>query len=520
MILNMTWSGLRCSFVGIVLAVTGMTAEAAVQRMGIAPGVYNIAANAASNVAAFCFDLTRDSPSASTTFSEVLTDPGKAFVRIGGERMSLDEAISEKKVEIKGMQPTLAEIVQRANDPEILSHYRPEQRRALKNLATEWNNLSDEEKAEAESALASQFATIGDHTKLEILNHTNQPISLEVDDSTIFGQTGETADNLPANLLIQGGGQDKLQKQVWEETTSRYQSLLRDAGFLNDTIDGKLGDKTEEALLEFQTASGLEVTGQIDKTTEDALARAAENQKAIAELNRTNQHGFLTAIVHSVSASGHSFYRLSFGQGRARYVNSMDQLRQALSEAARGDGATRAFLIPEGFSSDAQEALSVSVKNQNRFQPEKLNIQVADLHGLPIKEDPVFGGRVTDLITDDTEPIVQTIRSQEFYSKPVAFKLESGERLSVTITARTKELIAQLIEHIRTVISNLRAAINGASPTNLHQLRPVDIVNIALLDLQHDLNISTKELRRRVEVEMGGVQVVLYQRRLKERFIE
>ena len=55
------------------------------------------------------------------------------------------------------------------------------------------------------------------------------------------------------------------------ETVRRAQKILQSEGFDPGPINGVLGPKTEEALLEFQQKHGIEATGWLDRETRAKL---------------------------------------------------------------------------------------------------------------------------------------------------------------------------------------------------------------------------------------------------------
>ena len=54
---------------------------------------------------------------------------------------------------------------------------------------------------------------------------------------------------------------------------SGVQGRLRNLGFYHGPIDGELSDELKKALREFQERHKIKVTGEIDKTTRDALKK-------------------------------------------------------------------------------------------------------------------------------------------------------------------------------------------------------------------------------------------------------
>jgi peptidoglycan hydrolase-like protein with peptidoglycan-binding domain len=49
------------------------------------------------------------------------------------------------------------------------------------------------------------------------------------------------------------------------------QARLQQRGFYNSAVDGTYGPRTQQAILDFQAAEGLPMTGEIDQETLNAL---------------------------------------------------------------------------------------------------------------------------------------------------------------------------------------------------------------------------------------------------------
>jgi len=96
-----------------------------------------------------------------------------------------------------------------------------------------------------------------------------------------------TADNAAADpvtvevpVLIKEGGllsQDK-------PDAGGIQRALKDLGYYQGEIDGKLGPKSKAAIREFQSKTGLAVDGKVGPKTWAALREALENRAVPAEL--------------------------------------------------------------------------------------------------------------------------------------------------------------------------------------------------------------------------------------------
>ena len=71
-----------------------------------------------------------------------------------------------------------------------------------------------------------------------------------------------------------GGGVASAPSVLNEKPTARrIQSALKQAGFYDGSVDGKVGPKTKEAIRSFQQANGLKVDGKVGPQTWTQLAR-------------------------------------------------------------------------------------------------------------------------------------------------------------------------------------------------------------------------------------------------------
>jgi peptidoglycan hydrolase-like protein with peptidoglycan-binding domain len=109
--------------------------------------------------------------------------------------------------------------------------------------------------------------------------------SVEQRQSAIEGQTGESRESVgylkgkvdsrgPSTVVVTGaqGNEGYLYKSGKKSLTHKdIQLALKNAGFYNGTIDGKIGKNTKRAIREFQKTNGLEADGIIGPKTRDLL---------------------------------------------------------------------------------------------------------------------------------------------------------------------------------------------------------------------------------------------------------
>jgi peptidoglycan hydrolase-like protein with peptidoglycan-binding domain len=92
--------------------------------------------------------------------------------------------------------------------------------------------------------------------------------SVEQRQSAIEGQTGQSRE--PAGAQ---GNEGYLYKSGKKSLTHKdIQLALKNAGFYNGHIDGKIGKSTKKAIREFQKANGLKADGIVGKETKEKLA--------------------------------------------------------------------------------------------------------------------------------------------------------------------------------------------------------------------------------------------------------
>jgi murein L,D-transpeptidase YcbB/YkuD len=109
--------------------------------------------------------------------------------------------------------------------------------------------------------------------------------SVEQRQSAIEGQTGEARESVgylkgkvgsrgPSTIVVTGaqGNEGYLYKSGKKSLTHKdIQFALKNAGFYNGPIDGKIGKNTKKAIREFQKTNGLKADGIVGPKTRDLL---------------------------------------------------------------------------------------------------------------------------------------------------------------------------------------------------------------------------------------------------------
>lgn len=111
--------------------------------------------------------------------------------------------------------------------------------------------------------------------------------SLEQRQSVIESQSGESRESVgyvkgrlegiphgPSTVVVTGGtgNEGYLYKSGKASLTKKdIQIALKNAGYYNGPIDGKIGRNTKKAIKEFQKANGLKTDGKVGAKTKDLL---------------------------------------------------------------------------------------------------------------------------------------------------------------------------------------------------------------------------------------------------------
>ena len=110
-------------------------------------------------------------------------------------------------------------------------------------------------------------STTGKSKDLEMQGLRNQVTALE---SQASAKTEETASSEQAMAKTEASDTESLDKTD-QPTARQIQAALKNAGYYEGVIDGKLGKKTRRAVKEFQKANNLSVDGKVGPKTWAAL---------------------------------------------------------------------------------------------------------------------------------------------------------------------------------------------------------------------------------------------------------
>ena len=480
------------------LVLSKSTPAAAAQRMGLAAGVFEVAAASARAVPAFCFDQTAATPESATAFTRVLTDPSKVTVSFGSNSMTLQEALSNSKVSIRGTQASTTRTIQDYRDPAYLQHLPKDQRAHIRKIVQDWDHLSPEER----SAIQQIAALHGDFRHVVFVNHTDQPMTIRVASDTVLGGSGDEAP--PITSIPPSNDHDTTQHALWKLVTQRQQTWLSEAGFYSGPVDGDASDSFQAGIAFFQDAHGLPITGTVDAETEARLKVAAADQATIRSINKA-QVPYLVAQVQTLPHLGIQYRVLSDDGSTIYHGNSAPGLVQSMRDFAKRENVTTVYLVPDGLSHDRVNALSFSMDNVSAANGEGARIRVASDVQRPLASDSLFG-RTFHAIDDDGGDPVEL--GADKYEKSVTLRFTDNTSERLTVVGKTAQIVKQFIANMKYALTKVQAFLSrNPSSSNLITLRAADIVNLALAKTQQDLGMSAKQLRDQLRVEFGTMQI-------------
>jgi peptidoglycan hydrolase-like protein with peptidoglycan-binding domain len=83
--------------------------------------------------------------------------------------------------------------------------------------------------------------------------------------------SGSGSSGSASGTQMERGGHRQMGQEMSAEQIRMAQQQLKEAGFDPGPIDGQLGQKTAQAIREYQKSNGLPATGQLDEPTKELL---------------------------------------------------------------------------------------------------------------------------------------------------------------------------------------------------------------------------------------------------------
>lgn len=131
-----------------------------------------------------------------------------------------------------------------------------------------------------------------DPSTYDILNkqkYANAPVGENPTNASAEGVTEAAA----VNTAVSGGGTEQNTPVVPLDSNNRnidIQTALKNAGFYQGEIDGKIGPKTKKSIVEFQTSKSLKADGVVGPKTWQALSTflSATNSNTNSSTNTNN----------------------------------------------------------------------------------------------------------------------------------------------------------------------------------------------------------------------------------------
>jgi hypothetical protein len=259
------------------------------QRMGIPAGSFHLSPSGTEKISTYCMDFTREAPSEGIIYEKILTSPENTIVKIGDKQKTLQEAIDAKEVSIDGVSFSLPDLIIEMQRPAVLSRMSPEERVDIKEFINLYKTATPREKKLLEAEVKSIF-TEGDHTHMNLVNHTPYNVDVVFAQNTIVGQTkAENIGYLDCNSIMRGKP-SSVQPQIWQQHLMLHQRFLKDLGYYNGELDGRLGPQTKAAIKKFKEENNIiyneSTIKEIDAETEKKLIKQHDKWEETTFENR------------------------------------------------------------------------------------------------------------------------------------------------------------------------------------------------------------------------------------------
>ena len=246
------------------------------QKMAIPGGSsFEISPGSSRTVNAFCLDQARRPPSSSTRYRNVLTQHDGSTVEFeDGLTMSLQEAIAKEKIEITGRNLNFSDLVE-MSEHMSQSAVPPETINRLRFVRQVLNSLAPSDRELTEGVLDSLFTPtslqLGDYTKLVLINKSSSLATFRFRKTTVVGETAESLpgvdlSSVPLRALLKS--RYEIQAELWIRQLKEKLSVL---GYYKGSIDGQQNESLSQAIRRFQKDRDLKVSDDMDKATLETL---------------------------------------------------------------------------------------------------------------------------------------------------------------------------------------------------------------------------------------------------------
>jgi peptidoglycan hydrolase-like protein with peptidoglycan-binding domain len=480
------------------------------QRMGIAAGVFELAANAVESIPTYCLDFTRDSPTSTTAYSHILTDPEDARVVGNGISMSLGDAMKSGRIEIKGQDISTHDFLLLMNDPVFQQRLQmpADLRTDMRKLLTAWNQATPSEKKDIEESIAPVVAQLGlgDHTHLRIVSHFPQPVRLEVSRSAVVSPTAESAADVDTEHLgVAHDAEDQraMQSVTWQANTARQQAVLHYLGYYNGDVDGVPGRQTRAAVAKFQSENGRPATGVLDGPTNDILY-SRFNDRRLMVVNGSSPDTMLVTVAFTPNLES-GRYSVWLGPGALHYsTNDPGQLAQTINEHLSSPQVRSVYLDLQGFPEDRAAALTSTLKTKQAQIDGDISISgLPRVDGGVELQDLMFEKGVKLSTSELKTEEITSGEHQGWFRSVIDFTVRVGnfvKTVSLVIYTRSGELAQSFFVAVKSVLATQSVEDN----LSLAQLLP----RFEREWRSTHPEASEGNFRRELRAEVGAMEVV------------
>jgi hypothetical protein len=471
---------LRRMFIVPVIFLTSASSALCQQRMGIAAGALDIAANEIGQVATYCLDFSRASPTSGDSYSHVLTGNESATVHFdNGTTIPLQQALQQHLVEMKGRHISFADLLNSVNDPafQARAHINGADKQQYTEMAKLWNAATPAERTAIEQAFEHDTPDLWDHTHLQLVNKTKQHLKVSFDETTVLSPREESLQGAAYTHIGDSDGAKTSvpkQQQLWTLGDRQQQSALAYLGYYKGDIDGLTGPATKTAIKNFQAAESLPLSGQFDASTTEALHRRY-NTKRLSDIGAQSPDLTMVTIT-STPGSSRGRYTVEYGQSGSRFAtDSPMDLGQKLNNIMSSSGTKSLYIDFDSFTDDRASALTSNLRRQQKAVDPTI-----ELHGMTRSEaDPELQG----LLLDRPSRIEATaVRVEEITDGPQKGLFRSAidliihignsvRRVSVSIVSATRAYAVELAQLIGIKVqSQALVATSGAGKLSAAQI--------------------------------------------------
>lgn len=444
----------------LLLCLNPHVATAQFQRMGIPQGAFELAANGAGVVQAFCMDFSRATPERADRFSHVLTSTNSARVQVGERTLSLQEAIDRGLISVTG----------------------------------------------ADS-----------YSRINFVNHTNERVVVSFSENAVLsGRPEGTADikDRITTLRRTSSEAEQLQLQrrlVWGgEYVKARQRTLAELGYYRGGIDGEVGPATRRAVRDYRRDAGFLPFDDVwsDDLPNPVLRRNFTVQNArLRQARDASEHSLLVSVRQS--NDGAPTYVLEGGFDVPLRSRSIAELAERTSDVLRGVGSQRGIPVgalyfeTAGFTADQRAAFLSTFRSQMRHRNPSLSVRpIGSSSGGRGTHDYVFT-RGAEIVHEAPAPVVQVQqgRYRGWFRSHVRFTM-GGESKVMTVFARTREVLQAFLDQVKNLLVR-----NSALPPE-RRMNLADIVSRAMGHVKSVYPVSDADIGLVVGREIGNSQTV------------